>query len=75
VHDHKSVLQELLQGRGQPVPDYPVAAEEGPSHRRRFRVQCVIGGRVVSEGEGYSKKEAQQDAARKALEGLTRGEP
>ncbi len=70
VHDHKSVLQELLQGRGQPVPDYPVSAEEGPSHRRRFRVQCVIEGRVVSEGEGFSKKEAQQEAARKALERL-----
>jgi ribonuclease-3 len=69
--DHKSALQELLQARGEAVPDYVVAAEEGPSHRRRFRVQCVIGGRAVSEGEGFSKKEAQQEAARKALEGLT----
>jgi ribonuclease III len=65
--DHKSALQELLQGRGEPVPDYVVAAEEGPSHRRRFRVSCVLEGRVVSEGEGHSKKEAQQEAARKAL--------
>ena len=71
--DHKSALQELLQGRGQPVPDYVVAAEEGPSHRRRFRVQCVLEGRVVSEGEGHSKKEAQQDAARKALAALGGG--
>ena len=71
VHDHKSLLQELLQGRGQAVPEYPVSAEEGPSHRRRFRVQCVIEGRPVSEGEGYSKKEAQQEAARKALVRLT----
>lgn len=71
ARDHKSALQELLQGRGETVPDYVVAAEEGPSHRRRFRVQCVIAGRVVSEGEGFSKKEAQQEAARKALEGLT----
>jgi ribonuclease-3 len=71
ARDHKSALQELLQGRGEPVPDYVVAAEEGPSHRRRFRVQCVIAGRVVSEGEGFSKKEAQQEAARKAMEGLT----
>jgi len=65
--DHKSALQELLQGHGRPLPDYVVSAEEGPSHRRRFRVQCVLDGRVVSEGEGFSKKEAQQDAARKAL--------
>ncbi len=71
ARDHKSALQELLQGRGEPVPDYVVAAEEGPSHRTRFRVQCVISGRVASEGCGFSKKEAQQEAARKALEGLT----
>jgi len=71
TRDHKSALQELLQGRGQPVPDYVVAAEEGPSHRRRFRVRCVLEGGVVSEGEGYTKKEAQQDAARKALAALT----
>src|SRR5207247_2941796 len=63
VHDHKSALQELLQGRGQAVPDYPVAAADGPGPRRRFRVQCVIEGRVVSQGEGHSKKEAQQEAA------------
>jgi ribonuclease III len=73
--DHKSALQELLQGRGQPVPDYVVAAEEGPSHRRRFRVRCVLAGRVVSEGEGHSKKVAQQDAARKALMALGGEEP
>lgn len=74
ARDHKSALQELLQGRGEPVPDYVVAAEEGPSHRRRFRVQCVLEGRVVSEGEGSSKKIAQQEAARKALAALSRPE-
>ena len=68
--DHKSRLQELLQGRGQTVPEYVVAAEEGPSHRRIFRVRCLIGGEAVSEGEGSSKKAAQQEAARKALEGM-----
>jgi ribonuclease-3 len=71
TRDHKSALQELLQGRGEAVPDYVVAAEEGPSHRRRFRVQCVVSGQVVAEGEGFSKKEAQQEAARHALERLT----
>ena len=69
--DHKSALQEWLQARGEAVPDYVVAAEEGPSHRPRFRVRCVVAGRVVSEGEGFSKKEAQQDAAQKALLALT----
>ncbi len=67
VPDPKSALQELLQGRGESIPEYRVAAEEGPSHRRRFRVECRIQGEVVAEGEGHSKKEAQQEAARRAL--------
>jgi ribonuclease-3 len=65
--DYKSTLQELFQARGEPVPQYVTVAEEGPKHRRSWRVQCVIGGQAVSEGEGYSKKEAQQEAARRAL--------
>lgn len=68
LRDHKSALQEVLQARGEPVPEYVVVDEQGPSHRRRFRVRCLIRGAAVSEGEGYSKKEAQQEAARKALE-------
>ncbi len=67
LRDHKSALQELLQSRGDPVPQYVVVAEEGPSHRRRFRVRCLVRGEPVSEGEGSSKKQAQQEAARKAL--------
>jgi ribonuclease III len=70
TQDYKSALQELLQSQGQPVPDYVVVAEEGPSHRRRFRVECVVSGRAVASGEGWSKKAAQQDAARQALDAL-----
>ena len=70
ARDHKSRLQELLQGRGEAPPQYVVAAEEGPSHRRVFRVSCVIGSEIASEGEGPSKKVAQQEAARLALERL-----
>jgi ribonuclease-3 len=66
--DHKSALQELLQARGEPVPEYAVVEEQGPGHRKRFRVQCLVQGRPLGEGEGFSKKEAQQDAARRALE-------
>jgi ribonuclease-3 len=68
--DHKSALQELLQGRGVPPPDYVLVGEQGPSHRRRFLVRCDVGGRPVAEGTGYSKKQAQQEAARLALEAL-----
>jgi ribonuclease-3 len=71
--DHKSALQELLQARGENVPSYVTVAEEGPKHRRSWRVQCVIGGAVVAEGQGHSKREAQQEAARRALP-LVRGE-
>jgi ribonuclease-3 len=70
LRDFKTRLQELLQAEGRPVPRYEVVEELGPSHRRRFRVQCVIEGRSVAEGEGHSKKEAQQEAARLALERL-----
>jgi len=65
--DHKSALQELLQGRGEARPEYEVVEELGPSHRRQYRVRCIVGGAAVSEGEGFSKKEAQQVAAREAL--------
>jgi ribonuclease-3 len=73
VEDAKSALQELLQSRGQPVPEYEVIAEEGPSHRRRFRVECRVSGEPVGEGEGPSKKAAQQEAARAALTRITGG--
>ncbi len=69
-HDYKSALQERLQARGEAVPDYVVVSEEGPSHKRLFKVRCVIAGEGVSEGEGTSKKAAQQEAARRALEAL-----
>ncbi len=69
--DPKSALQELLQGRGEAVPEYVVVAEQGPSHRRRFRVACRVQGRDLAFGDGPSKKAAQQDAARKALEDLS----
>ncbi len=70
--DAKSALQELLQGQGRPLPKYRVAAELGPSHRRSFRVECRLEDGRVTEGEGTSKKAAQQQAARRALDELRR---
>lgn len=70
LEDPKSALQELLQSRGRPLPRYGVVAEEGPSHRRRFRVECRLDDGTVTAGEDFSKKAAQQQAARAALEGL-----
>ena len=72
TEDHKSLLQEMLQARGDPVPEYELVAEEGPDHRRRFRVRCIVRGEALAEGEGFSKKQAQQEAARSALARLAR---
>jgi ribonuclease-3 len=73
VQDFKTRLQEILQSQGQAPPVYEVVEELGPSHRRQFRVQCVIEGKPIGEGTGHSKKEAQQQAACRALEGLPGG--
>jgi ribonuclease-3 len=70
LEDAKSRLQELLQGQGRPVPRYAVVGEEGPSHRRHFRIECRLDDGTVTLGEGHSKKEAQQEAARGALQKL-----
>lgn len=70
VEDPKSTLQELLQGQGRPVPEYRVAAEEGPSHGRRYRIECRLDDGLVTEGRGTSKKAAEQRAARRALDRL-----
>ena len=56
------------------MPRYVVVAEEGPSHRRRFRVECRLDDGLVTAGEGTSKKAAQQEAAREALARLRRRE-
>jgi ribonuclease-3 len=71
--DHKSALQEVLQRRGDPLPEYVVTAEEGPAHRRLFRIEVRLRGEVLATAEGRTKKEAEQDAARRALEGFTPG--
>jgi ribonuclease-3 len=65
--DPKSLLQELLQGQGRPLPHYSVLSETGPSHQRQFRVECRLDDGLATTGEGPSKKAAQQSAAREAL--------
>jgi ribonuclease-3 len=69
--DAKSRLQELLQARGLPTPDYRVASVEGPPHARVFRVEVDVplgaDEPLVGRGEGRSKKIAEQKAALDAL--------
>lgn len=65
--DHKSALQELVQSRNLPLPEYVVTAESGPDHRKLFRVEVRVEGEVLGSAEGLTKKAAEQEAARRAL--------
>jgi ribonuclease-3 len=65
--DAKTTLQEALQGKGLAAPTYRVVEESGPDHRKSFRVQALLDGRLLGEGSGASKKAAEQEAAREAL--------
>ena len=72
VEDFKSLLQEFTQETYRKRPDYVLLSETGPAHNKTFRVSLSIQGRKVAEGEGKSKKEAEQRAAREAFLCLTR---
>lgn len=65
--DRKSALQEFLQGRGQAPAEYRLAGESGPDHQKVFRIEVWINGERLARGEGTTKKEAEQQAARSAL--------
>ena len=67
--DFKSALQELLARRGAEV-SYEIAAEEGPPHERTFAVIARVEGRELGKGSGRSKKHAEQEAARVAVDKL-----
>lgn len=66
--DFKSRLQELAQARWQLTPTYRTISAVGPDHAKVFTVEVLIGDRALARGSGHSKQEAQQSAARKALE-------
>lgn len=68
--DSKSELQELLSVRGMAPPEYRLVDESGPPHDRRFRFMVLVDGQQIGEGQGRSKKAAQQTAASLALEKL-----
>jgi ribonuclease-3 len=68
--DYKSALQERVQALGRPLPEYRIAGEAGPDHRKVFSVEVVVDGEVLGAASGRAKKEAEQEAARMALERL-----
>jgi ribonuclease-3 len=69
--DFKSALQELVQSRDLQLPDYSVASESGPDHRKIFHVEVRVRGELVGAARGPSKKAAEQEAARKAMDKLS----
>src|SRR2546425_10507007 len=68
----RSTLQELLQERERRIPRYRISSQEGPDHARIFVATVEASGRILGEGRGSSKKQAEQAAAREALRHLAR---
>jgi ribonuclease-3 len=71
--DYKTALQEFTQPRHKTSPTYALIEESGPGHARRFLVEVELLGQPLARGEGRSKKQAEQQAARRALQ-ILRGE-
>lgn len=65
--DAKSELQEIVQERLKVTPTYKVLEEEGPAHQKIFTVGVYFGAKLVAEGKGASKQEAETEAAKNAL--------
>ena len=70
--DYKSALQEDLQSHDGPLPEYRLVGTVGPDHRKQFLVEVVVLGEALAQASGPSKKEAEQEAARLALDRLRR---
>ncbi len=68
--DYKSVLQEHVQARSEPPPVYRLSAETGPDHRKQFLIDVLLKDEIIGSGSGRTKKDAEQEAARRALEKL-----
>jgi ribonuclease-3 len=68
--DRKSALQEFLQAKGDQPAEYRLAGETGPDHQKTFRVEVWVRGEFMSSAQGTTKKEAEQKAARSALDKL-----
>jgi ribonuclease-3 len=66
--DYKTALQEQVQQKRNQVLSYILVEETGPDHDKHFRVEVTLNGQVIGSGVGSSKKRAEQDAARVALE-------
>ena len=68
--DPKSQIQEIAQEKFKLTPIYQVMGEEGPDHKKTFKMGVYFGEKLIAEGEGYSKQDAEIEAARNALKDL-----
>ncbi len=73
-YDSKTILQEMIQGKGKGGFMYKLISESGPDHNKTFVVQAVIDDTLVTEGTGKTKKAAEQEAAYRAIIELRRRE-
>lgn len=65
--DSKSELQEIIQEKLKVTPTYNVLEETGPAHKRIFKMGVYFGEKLIAQGDGSSKQEAELDAAKNAL--------
>jgi ribonuclease-3 len=72
--DYKSALQELARARHLPLPRYVIVEEKGPEHSKTFTIEARLGKEWAAKADGYSKKNAAQNAARLVLEQLLTAE-
>ena len=70
IKDHKTVLQEKLQVHGTVDIKYEIIKETGPDHDKTFTAEVKLNGKVLAIGEGKTKKQAEMNAADKALKNL-----
>jgi ribonuclease-3 len=71
-YDHKTQLQELVQARWKVTPTYHLRSTRGPDHAKEFEIEVRMKGKVLAAASGNSKKEAEQNAARTAIEEISR---
>ena len=70
VKDYKTVLQEILQKHGDVDIKYKIIKESGPDHNKTFVAEVIYNGKILASGEGKSKKQAEMDAAKYAIDAI-----
>jgi ribonuclease-3 len=70
LHNYKGELLEYMQALSLGLPRYEVLEEKGPDHHKRFTIAVSVKGKRIGQGVGHNKKEAEQKAARMALENI-----